>query len=110
MSTTKAVKWKSRAVIRDIAPGSSEQCAHCSEKIRFSARDRARQVICNVYKSNRWLRKEHFHAACYLAAGQPYGAAETSIDARQVNKAAAVLRAKELAAQHARDAQMSAAM
>lgn len=75
MGTTVATKtqWKSRAVLRLIAPGSSVDCAHCGERVKFQARLRLQQVICNVYVKNVWDRVEHYHADCYQAAGSPYG-------------------------------------
>jgi hypothetical protein len=48
-------------------------CAECGEQVKFRARERLQQVICNVYVDGRWDRVEHFHAACYDQAGHPYG-------------------------------------
>jgi hypothetical protein len=75
MGTTVATKskWKSRAVLRLIEPGCSVDCAHCGERVKFQARLRLQQVICNVYEKNVWVRVEHFHSACYELAGSPYG-------------------------------------
>jgi hypothetical protein len=75
MGTTVATKskWKSRAVLRLIEPGCSVDCAHCGERVKFQARLRLQQVICNVYDKSVWLRVEHFHADCYEVAGSPYG-------------------------------------
>ena len=70
----KARTWKSRAVLRRIEAGSSVECVGCEDHIKFSARDRANQVICNVYRKGVWVRVEHFHEACYDEADQPYGA------------------------------------
>jgi len=67
-------KWKSRAVARIIEPGSMVDCSHCGERVKFQARIRLQQVICNVYSMDGvWERVEHFHAECYDTAGQPYG-------------------------------------
>jgi len=41
--------------------------------VKFQARLRLQQVICNVYVKNVWDRVEHYHADCYQAAGSPYG-------------------------------------
>ena len=72
-STAKRQQWKSRAVIRLIDAGNSAYCAHCGEPIKFRARIRAYQVICNVYVKGRWDRVEHYHEQCYEEAGTPYG-------------------------------------
>lgn len=66
----------SRAVLRDVEPGSAVECAHCGEPVKFRAKVRNRQVICNVYVAKRWDRVEHFHADCYEEAGSPYGEAD----------------------------------
>jgi hypothetical protein len=68
------VARESRAVGRSIEPGNDADCAHCGEIVKFVARAQGRQVIANVYVEERWNRVEHFHAACYDDAGQPYGA------------------------------------
>jgi hypothetical protein len=75
MGTTVAskTKWSSRAVLRLIEPGSQVDCAHCGQRVKFQARLRLQQVICNVYLKNAWDRVEHFHAECYEEAGSPYG-------------------------------------
>ncbi len=65
--------WKSRAVSRLVEPGNWAECSLCEEIIKFRARERRTQVICNVYVNNRWDRVEHFHPDCYLAAEIPYG-------------------------------------
>ncbi|MEO1062125.1 MAG: hypothetical protein AAFZ07_11950 [Actinomycetota bacterium] len=72
-TTAKRQRWTSRAVIRLIDAGNSAYCAHCGEPIKFRARIRAYQVICNVYVKNRWDRVEHYHEQCYEEAGTPYG-------------------------------------
>jgi hypothetical protein len=65
----------SRAVERPIEAGNSALCAHCGEPVKFVARAHLRQVIANVYVDGTWDRVEHFHAECYVTAGQPYGEA-----------------------------------
>ena len=69
----KQQKWTSRAVTRLIQAGSLTSCAHCGERVKFQARKRHMQVICNVYVNGRWDRVEHYHAPCYKDAGMPYG-------------------------------------
>lgn len=77
-STTEATKvWNSRAVVRLVEPGNWAECSLCTEVIKFRARERRAQVICNVYVDNRWDRVEHFHEDCYAAAEHPFGEAET---------------------------------
>jgi hypothetical protein len=70
---SKRKKFTSRAVLRLIEPGSSVDCAHCDQRVKFQARVRLQQVICNVYIDGAWDRVEHFHAECYEIAGAPYG-------------------------------------
>jgi hypothetical protein len=41
--------------------------------VKFIARQQGRQVIANVYEDGTWKRVEHFHAACYVEANEPYG-------------------------------------
>jgi hypothetical protein len=67
--------WKSRAVYRLIEAGSAVTCVRCGEHIKFKAKIRAKQVICNVYTKGVWQRVEHFHEDCYVLADEPYGAA-----------------------------------
>ena len=67
--------WKSRAVFRLIEAGSAVTCEACGEHIKFKAKIRAKQVICNVYTKGVWQRVEHFHDECYTGAGEPYGPA-----------------------------------
>lgn len=71
-TTTKAA-GKSRAVSRLIEAGSMTNCMHCDEQVKFKARERHMQVICNVYVDGHWDRVEHFHAPCYDDAGHPHG-------------------------------------
>ena len=63
----------SRAVLRPIEAGSYVDCAACGERVKFQAKIRLMQVICNVYVSGRWNRVEHYHEACYTGADQPHG-------------------------------------
>jgi hypothetical protein len=74
VGTTKTF-WKSRAVTRPVEAGNSAICASCDEPVKFAARNRAFQVIANVYENGVWNRVEHYHAECYEQAGEPYGAA-----------------------------------
>jgi hypothetical protein len=67
----------SRAVMRTIEAGSSAECAGCGERVKFQAKVRLQQVICNVYVDGRWDRVEHYHADCYERAGEPHGEAST---------------------------------
>jgi hypothetical protein len=66
-------KWESRAVTRLIEAGSMTECKHCDERVKFKAREKHQQVICNVYVNSRWDHVEHFHAPCYEEAGRPFG-------------------------------------
>ena len=83
----------SRAVGRFIEAGSSVTCAHCAKGIVFRARDRAQQVICNVYDDGRWLRVEHHHRTCYEDAGMPYGPVDESQPMRPRQRATAAASA-----------------
>ncbi len=65
--------WESRAVLRLIEPGSVAECPHCGERVKFRARHRDQQVICNVYEDGVWQRVEQYHLLCYEEAGSPYG-------------------------------------
>jgi hypothetical protein len=67
------VLGKSRAVVRSIEAGSSSICTACNQQVKFSAKVRRQQVICNVYVNGKWNRVEHFHAECYAEAGEPHG-------------------------------------
>lgn len=46
---------------------------HCDQRVKFQAKMRHQQVICNVYEKNKWIRVEHYHADCYKEAKQPFG-------------------------------------
>ena len=48
-------------------------CASCDEQVKFKAKSKATQVICNVYVDGKWDRVEHYHSECYVTSGQPYG-------------------------------------
>lgn len=50
-------------------------CKHCGAAVKFAARAQLRQVIANVYVKGTWARVEHFHAPCYVEAGEPHGPA-----------------------------------
>ncbi len=69
----KQQKWQSRAATRLVEPGSSVDCQLCGERVKFQAKMRNQQVICNVYIKNVWSHVEHFHADCYKEAKQPFG-------------------------------------
>jgi len=81
--TARAPKWTSRAVIRDVEAGSTVDCAFCGERVKFQAKMRNRQVICNVYVRGQWDRVEHFHADCYTEAGKPHGEIVGPLDQRR---------------------------
>ena len=66
-------RWRSRAVLRTIEAGSDTYCELCDERVKFQAKLKMQEVICNVYVKGTWTRVEHYHAACYDEAGQPYG-------------------------------------
>jgi hypothetical protein len=69
----KQTKWESRAALRLIEPGSMVDCNHCGDRVKFQARVRMYQVICNVYIGNVWDRVEHYHEECYRQADNPHG-------------------------------------
>ncbi len=69
----KPANWKSRAAIRLVEPGSSVDCELCGERVKFQARMRHQQVICNIYTKGVWERVDHYHAPCYNEAGKPFG-------------------------------------
>jgi hypothetical protein len=60
-------------VVRNVDAGSSVICVHCDEQVKFAAREKRQQVICNVYRQGVWDRVEHYHDECYGAAGSPHG-------------------------------------
>ncbi len=65
--------WESRAVLRLIEPGSVAECPQCGDRVKFRARHRDQQVICNVYENGVWQRVEQYHQECYDEADSPYG-------------------------------------
>ena len=67
--------FNSRAVVRNVEAGSSAICAACDEQVKFAAKVRRQQVICNVYVAGKWDRVEHYHFECYETAGEPHGSA-----------------------------------
>ncbi len=71
---TGKVKKVSRAVTRLVEPGSQVDCEHCGERVKFQAKMRHQQVICNVYEKSKWVKVVHYHAPCYDEAKQPFGA------------------------------------
>ena len=97
-TTTKKPKItsRSRAVLRDVEPGSTVECAHCGERVKFQAKVRHKQVICNVYERGKWVRVEHFHSDCYAAAGDPHGEVDTTpvVKARRAAAPAPALDAR----------------
>lgn len=64
-----------RAVLRNIEPGQRDRCPHCREPVMYQAwkGTRLKKVVANVYEHGRWDRVEHWHVACYIEAGEPYG-------------------------------------
>jgi hypothetical protein len=88
----------SRGVLREVEPGSTVECVHCGERVKFQAKMRHKQVICNVYVAKRWDRVEHFHAPCYDEAGEPYGEPDTTPPERRPKSARAAETAKAEAA------------
>ncbi len=99
----KGCDLKSRAVLRDVEPGTTVECVHCGERVKFQAKVRHKQVICNVYVAKRWDRVEHFHAPCYDEAGSPYGEPDTTPPERRPKSA----RAAEAARAKAEEAKPS---
>ena len=83
-----------RAAVRTIDAGSSAMCEHCDQQVKFSAKVKRYQVICNVYVKGRWDRVEHFHLECYEETGSPYG----EVDASSVPAPRRVVQAREAAA------------
>ena len=65
--------WESRAVLRLIEAGCVAECPICGERVKYRARHRDQQVICNVYEDGRWQRVEQYHVDCYAGAGLPHG-------------------------------------
>ena len=69
-----SVRLATRAVLRSVEAGSFVECARCGERVKFQAKIRNQQVICNIYVDGRWNRVEHYHSQCYDEAGEPHGA------------------------------------
>ena len=69
----KTPTFRSRAVLRTIEAGSSAMCVTCDQQVKFKAKTKAQQVICNVYEKGVWNRVEHYHLECYETASAPYG-------------------------------------
>jgi len=65
-------------VLRDVEPGSAVDCVTCGERVKFQAKVRPKQVICNVYEEGSWVRVEHYHSGCYDTAGEPHGKVDTT--------------------------------
>jgi hypothetical protein len=63
--------------------------------VKFQAKVRNKQVICNVYINGQWNRVDDYHSECYVTAGSPYGEPEPAPDRRRARAAAA--KAKETA-------------
>ena len=76
-------------MLRDVEPGSTVDCSLCGERVKFQAKIRHKQVICNVYEQGRWSRVEHFHADCYEQGGEPHGEVDRSPVVRTRRAAAA---------------------
>jgi len=95
---TQKLKLKSRAVVRDVEAGSQVDCVVCGERVKFQAKVRHKQVICNVYIGGQWQRVDHFHFDCYEAAGRPHGVADDSSPFRRARPAAATAPAAQQAA------------
>ncbi len=72
----KKTSWDSRAVLRMVEPGSQVECILCGERVKFQAKMRHQQAICNIYEKNAWVRVDHYHYPCYKEAKEPYGPAE----------------------------------
>jgi hypothetical protein len=83
----------SRAVLRDVEAGSTVDCTHCGERVKFQAKLRNRQVICNVYVRGVWDRVDHYHAECYDLAGKPHGDIVGPLDQRKSPSPAAAAAA-----------------
>jgi hypothetical protein len=62
-----------RAAIRTVDAGSASTCAFCDQQVKFSAKVKRHQVICNVYVKGKWNRVEHYHYECYVEAGSQHG-------------------------------------
>ncbi len=72
----KKTTWKSRAALRMVEPGSQVECTLCGERVKFQAKMRHQQAICNIYEKGKWVRVDHYHYPCYQEAKEPYGPVE----------------------------------
>jgi hypothetical protein len=81
-SMSKTTTFKSRAVLRTIEAGSSAMCTTCDEQVKFKAKVKMQQVVCNVYVDGKWDRVEHYHHECYGVSGQPYGEPVANVPTR----------------------------
>ena len=77
----------SRAVLRTIEAGSSAMCVTCDQQVKFSAKVKMQQVVCNVYVNGKWNRVEHYHLECYDQAGEPYGSPAANVPTRVTSAA-----------------------
>ena len=68
--------------MRTIEAGSSTMCTTCDEQVKFKAKVKMQQVICNVYVKGVWDRVEHYHLECYEVAGEPYGTPAADVPRR----------------------------
>jgi hypothetical protein len=98
MATTMTNVNTSRAALRTIEAGSSAMCASCDEQVKFKAKVKAQQVICNVYIDGRWDRVEHYHEECYGTAGKPYGEPAPSTGNGRVSRVVADANASKTSA------------
>jgi len=73
-TATRTATPGTRAARRRIDPGNEALCRACGDPIKFAAKSKLQQVICNVYVDGRWNRVEHYHEACYVEQGEPHGA------------------------------------
>jgi hypothetical protein len=96
-SRSRSAKLTSRAVLRDVEAGSTVDCAFCDERVKFQAKVRNRQVICNVYVRGVWDRVDHYHAECYEQAGKPHGEIVGPLDQRKSPSPAAAAAATQKA-------------
>jgi len=87
MGKKTTVTLGSRAVLRTIEAGSSAMCVTCDEQVKFKAKVKMHQVICNVYVNGKWDRVEHYHLECYDRAGQPYGTPASNVPTRVTSAA-----------------------
>ncbi len=76
-------------MLREVEPGSTVECVHCGERVKFQAKMRHKQVICNVYVGRRWDRVEHFHESCYTEADLPHGVVDPTPPLRRRSSATA---------------------